>query len=79
MLGQFHRILKPEGILRFASDSGEYIAWTLIRMRAHGGFAWAAEAPQDWRERPPDWPETRYEAKALRAGRTPMFLSFRRL
>jgi tRNA (guanine-N7-)-methyltransferase len=79
MLGQFHRILKPEGVLRFASDSGEYVAWTLIRMRAHGGFAWAAEAPQDWRERPPDWPETRYEAKALRAGRTPMFLSFRRL
>jgi tRNA (guanine-N7-)-methyltransferase len=79
MLGQFHRILKPEGVLRFASDSGEYVAWTLIRMRAHGGFAWAAEAPHDWRVRPPDWPETRYEAKALRAGRTPMFLSFRRL
>jgi tRNA (guanine-N7-)-methyltransferase len=69
MLAQFHRILRPGGVLRFASDSGDYVAWTLIHIRAHGGFAWLADAPPDWRERPPDWPETRYEAKARRAGR----------
>jgi tRNA (guanine-N7-)-methyltransferase len=78
MLGEFHRILRPGGLLRFASDSRDYVAWTLIHVRAHGGFEWLAEAPRDWRERPPDWPQTRYEAKARREGRNPMFLSFQR-
>jgi tRNA (guanine-N7-)-methyltransferase len=79
MLHEFHRILKPGGSLRFASDSGEYVAWTLVHVRAHGGFEWLAKRPGDWRERPPDWPETRYEAKARAAGRNPVFLTFRRL
>jgi tRNA (guanine-N7-)-methyltransferase len=79
MLGEFHRILKPAGSLRFASDSGDYVAWTLVHVRAHGGFEWLAKRPGDWRERPPDWPETRYEAKARAAGRNPVFLTFRRL
>ena len=79
MLGELHRILKPGGLLRFASDSSDYVAWTLIQVRAHAGFAWTAEAPQDWRERPPDWPETRYEVKARRNGRKPMFLAFQRV
>jgi tRNA (guanine-N7-)-methyltransferase len=78
-LAALHRIMRPGGLFRFASDSGDYVAWTLARVRAHGGFEWLAERPEDWRERPPDWPETRYEAKARRQGRRPMFLSFRRL
>jgi tRNA (guanine-N7-)-methyltransferase len=78
MLDEFHRILKPGGSLRFASDSPDYIAWTLVHIRAHGGFAWTAETPEDWRERPPDWPETRYEAKARREGHDPAFLNFLR-
>ncbi|MFW6076967.1 MAG: tRNA (guanosine(46)-N7)-methyltransferase TrmB [Hyphomicrobiales bacterium] len=78
MLGAFHRILKPGGILRFASDSRDYVAWTLIHVRAHGGFEWLAWTPRDWRERPADWPQTRYEAKARAEGRKPAFLTFKR-
>jgi tRNA (guanine-N7-)-methyltransferase len=77
-LAELHRILKPGGILRFASDSRDYIAWTLIHVQAHGGFEWLAETPHDWRNRPPDWPATRYEAKARAEGRAPAFLAFRR-
>ena len=79
LVEEFHRILNPGGLLRFASDSGDYVAWTLILIRAHGGVVWLADGPQDWRGRPADWPETRYEAKARHDGRAPMFLSFRRL
>lgn len=79
LLADLHRILKPGGEFRFASDSGDYVAWTLARVRANGGFEWLAERPEDWRRRPPDWPETRYEAKARREGRRPAFLTFRRL
>jgi tRNA (guanine-N7-)-methyltransferase len=77
MLGEFHRILKPGGLLRFASDSRDYVAWTLVHVRAQSGFEWTANAPEDWRLRPSDWPETRYEAKAVKQGRAPVFLTFR--
>ena len=36
----------------------------------------AGEASADWHERPEDWPQTRYEAKAIREGRTPCYLKF---
>jgi tRNA (guanine-N7-)-methyltransferase len=64
--------------LRIASDDPGYIAWTLMQIRGRPEFEWLARRPQDWRQRPPDWPETRYEAKALAAGRRPAYLRYRR-
>ena len=65
--------------LRFASDSGDYAGEALLTILASRAFAWTAERPKDWRVRPFDWPETRYERKALSDGRKPAYLSFRRL
>lgn len=76
-LAHIHRAMKPGGIFRVASDIPDYIRWTLFELRLHGGFEWCAAAPQDWRVRPDDWPATRYEAKAIREGRTPCYLEFR--
>jgi tRNA (guanine-N7-)-methyltransferase len=73
------RVLKPGGKLRFASDSADYASEALRILLADGSFEWTAESAKDWRERASDWPETRYERKALRAGRKPAYLSFRRL
>ncbi|MEO1459331.1 MAG: hypothetical protein AAFV49_17470, partial [Pseudomonadota bacterium] len=42
-------------------------------------FACASADPADWRQPWADWPGTRYEAKALREGRPPHYLTFRRL
>jgi len=42
-------------------------------------FAWTACRADDWRVRPADWPETRYERKALSDGRKSAYLRFRRL
>lgn len=64
--------------LRLATDDMDYLRWMLERATAHAGFEWLARGPRDWRERPPDWPATRYEQKALAAGRRPAFLRFRR-
>jgi tRNA (guanine-N7-)-methyltransferase len=64
--------------LRLATDDMDYLRWMLERATAHAAFEWLARRPQDWRERPPDWPATRYEQKALAAGRRPAFLRFRR-
>ena len=80
-LTQIARVLKPGGRLRVASDIPDYLAWTLIEItrfnRDHDRrFAWKARTPADWRVRPADWPPTRYEAKALEAGRAPAYLEF---
>jgi tRNA (guanine-N7-)-methyltransferase len=72
------RVLKPGAELRFASDSGDYACEALLTLARSGAFAWEARRADDWRVRPADWPETRYEKKALREGRKPAYLSFRR-
>ena len=68
--------MKGGAELRFASDIPDYVRWTLSHMRRHPAFEWSAQSPQDWRDRPADWPATRYERKALDAGRIPSYLSF---
>jgi tRNA (guanine-N7-)-methyltransferase len=78
-LGELARVLRPGGEFRFASDNGDYAAQALRLARQSGVFTWTAESAADWRERPADWPETRYERKARSDGRTSVYLSFRRL
>ncbi len=72
------RILKDGGELRFATDDAGYLAWALERLSDHAAFAWQVAGPGDWRRRPAGWPATRYEEKALRAGRRAAYLRFRR-
>jgi tRNA (guanine-N7-)-methyltransferase len=72
------RILRDGGELRIASDEMGYIRWALHHVRAHGDFEWIAVSARDWRERPSDWSPTRYEGKALAAGRQCVYLRFQR-
>jgi tRNA (guanine-N7-)-methyltransferase len=64
--------------LRLATDDADYLRWMLERATIHPAFEWLARQPDDWRWRRADWPPTRYEEKALAAGRKPAFLRFRR-
>jgi tRNA (guanine-N7-)-methyltransferase len=77
-LDRLARLLAPGGELRIATDDPDYRRWILAQVLDHGGFEWLARRPADWRERPPDWPATRYEEKARAAGRTPAFFWVRR-
>jgi len=72
------RILKPGGEFRFATDIDDYAAWTLARAFRSPDVEWLAQASADWLTPWPNWASTRYEQKALREGRTPSYLSFRR-
>ena len=72
------RIMAPGAELRVATDIADYARHALLAAIAHPDFDWTAERARDWRAPWPDWPGTRYEAKALRAGRTPCYLTFRR-
>ena len=70
-------MLKPGAIFRVATDIEDYVRQTLEQVPQHG-FDWLAEGPQDWRAPWDDWISTRYEQKALREGRTPHYLTFRK-
>lgn len=72
------RLLRPGGELRVASDIEDYVRWTLMHAQKAPDFEWTAESAEDWRRRPDDWPQTRYEAKSLKEGRKPAYLIFRR-
>jgi tRNA (guanine-N7-)-methyltransferase len=75
---KFARPLRPDGEFRFATDWPNYAAWTLQRVLRSPMFAWTAERADDWRTPWPGFTRTRYEAKAIREGRTPCYLVFRR-
>ncbi|MBY6154140.1 tRNA (guanosine(46)-N7)-methyltransferase TrmB [Vannielia litorea] len=71
-------VLKPGAIFRVATDIPDYVRQTLEQVPRHG-FEWLAEGPDDWRQPWSDWISTRYEQKALREGRVPHYLTFRRV
>lgn len=62
----------------FASDHKGYVAWTLAQVLPHPDWTWAARRPDDWRNPPEGWVETRYEAKGKRKGDYPAYLTFQR-
>lgn len=76
-LGPLAQCMKPGAELRVATDIPDYVRQTLEEV-PKAGFTWLAEAPADWRAPWDDWISTRYEQKALREGRVPHYLSFRR-
>ncbi len=69
------RVMKPAAPWRVATDDLTYQAWVAEVMHDQALFS----VPTPARVRPPGWPPTRYEAKALAAGRTPLYWSFERL
>jgi tRNA (guanine-N7-)-methyltransferase len=67
------RVLVPGGTVRFASDIAPYVEWTRAHVAEHPAFALAADSDAPWE----GWPGTRYEAKGLREGRPPRYLTLR--
>jgi tRNA (guanine-N7-)-methyltransferase len=63
------RLLRRGGEWRIASDDPTYQQWTDTVLAGQQLFDVASRAT----ERPNEWPPTRYEAKALRAGRQPVY------
>lgn len=78
VLDALSHALRDDAELRLATDDRDYLRWMLAHVTGHPAFEWLARGPADWRERPADWPPTRYEQKAIAAGRKPAFLRFRR-
>lgn len=59
--------------LRVATDIADYADHARAAVAGAAGFRDATADPSvSW----PGWPGTRYEAKALKAGRSPQYLTF---
>jgi tRNA (guanine-N7-)-methyltransferase len=78
-LAEIARVLRPGGELRIGTDVNGYAGAILEVAQRCPELHWTAQGPQDWRVRPPDWPQTRYEAKAVAVGRRCYFFRFERI
>lgn len=71
------RVLQPGAIFRVATDIPDYVRQTMEEV-PRAGFDCLTPSPEDWEKPWDDWISTRYEQKALREGRRPHYLTFRR-
>ncbi len=72
-LPEIARVLTRNGEWRIASDDPTYQTWTDAVLAAQPYFTVAARTAT----RPENWPPTRYEAKAVAAGRRPVYWSLK--
>ncbi len=74
MLPEIARVLRPGAQWRIASDDPTYQGWVADVLAPQRFF----DVPPPATQRPAGWPATRYEAKALAAGRTPKYWTLQR-
>ncbi|MFV0493050.1 MAG: tRNA (guanine(46)-N(7))-methyltransferase TrmB [Pseudorhodobacter sp.] len=67
------RALKPGAEFRVATDIPDYVRQTLEEV-PQAGFDLISDGVDPWE----DWPSTRYEQKAIREGRPPYYVTYRR-
>lgn len=75
-LSKLARVMKSGAELRFATDIDDYAGWTLARIRERNDLTWAARQASDWLTPWEGWTSTKYETKAIAAGRKPIYLTF---
>ena len=76
-LAPLSKCLKSGASFRVATDIPDYVRQTLEEVPQHG-FDLLAGGSDDWHIPWDDWMSTRYEQKALREGRAPHYLTFRK-
>ena len=74
-LAEIARVLTPGGHFLFASDIADYVTWTIEHVAGNRNLQSFGDSTQPFE----NWTPTRYEAKAVREGRVPSYLSFRKI
>lgn len=78
-LAEIARVLKKGGLFRVATDHPVYKRHVLRTMHQCPDFVWTAKCGDDWRNEPADWVKTKYQQKAIREGRRPVFFDYQRV
>jgi len=77
-LDRLARVMRQGAEIRFATDIDSNASWTLAQVLRADKFSWNPSRGEDWRLPWEGWTPTRYEAKALRSGRRPVYFTFLR-
>ena len=75
-LKEIARVLKKSGLFRIATDHPIYKRHVLRTMYECQDFYWNAKCGDDWRLEPKDWVRTKYQQKAIREGRRPVWFDY---
>ena len=76
-LERIERVLIEGAEFRCASDIDAYVEWTVEHCADNPAFKWLNGSEEKSLTPWDNWPSTRYEAKALREGRIPRYLTFK--
>jgi tRNA (guanine-N7-)-methyltransferase len=75
-LERLARVMRPGAELRFATDIDSHAGWSLAQVLRASNFSWNPLCAANWRVAWEGWRGTKYEAKALRCGRKPVYFTF---
>jgi tRNA (guanine-N7-)-methyltransferase len=76
-LEELARVLTPNGNVIVATDDPDYLTWIQEAFQNAPQFQLDLMNRKSIFERPSSWPHTRYEQKAIAAGRTPGYLVYK--
>ena len=77
-LEKLYPIIKPKGIITIATDHDLLKKWVLEKFQAHTKFEWIVQSSKDWRFRPHDCFQTKYEVKSITELRKPCWFTFKK-
>lgn len=70
------RVLVPGGRVHLATDIADYAVWMQDTFSRFPNFSLHLEGRENIHERPESWPQTRYEAKGMEAGRDAAYMVY---
>ena len=73
-----HQILKPKGTITISTDHDMLKNWILEKFQNYRKFEWIVRSSKDWRLRPPDCFQTKYELKSIANKRKPSWFIFQK-
>ncbi len=78
-LNIIYNILKLKGTITLGTDHKIMKSWILEIFQSHNGFLWKVKDAYDWRSRPVDCFETKYEQKSFIEKRKPSWFIFEKI
>ena len=71
-------IIKHQGTVTIATDHDLLKKWVLEKFQNHLEFDWVVKSSNDWRLRPDDCFQTKYELKSINQQRKPSWFIFKK-
>tara|TARA_E500000075_G_scaffold95226_1_gene86732 strand:- start:2307 stop:2981 length:675 start_codon:yes stop_codon:yes gene_type:complete len=78
-LEKIHHVLKNRGRLVLATDHKDYLHSILLNVNINDQFEWLCENTDHFYSKPYEFPKTKYERKAIKNGRRPVYLTFEKI